>query len=147
MPHLVTFLEVATLLGFKGCTRHHCSHTGHIQPGNVILERETAKLVDIENCLIGQPSIYRHHLLEIRKIYVSYIYQVFQECHIFFLVSLCRLVWTKLCTVLGTCSMRWELVKCVRRQPLILAPPPSQLESVSIYSFSTSFLSIHDFHC
>ena len=48
-----------------------CTYLGHIQPGNVILEKGTAKLVDIENCLIGQPSIYRHHLLEVRKIYVS----------------------------------------------------------------------------
>lgn len=43
---------------------------GHIHPGNVMIDKGTAKLVDIENSLIGQPSLYRHHLWEIRKIYV-----------------------------------------------------------------------------
>ena len=49
--------------------RQH-STAGHIHPGNVVIQDGNAKLVDIENSLIGQPSIYRHHLWEIRKIYV-----------------------------------------------------------------------------
>ncbi|CAB4036247.1 PX domain-containing kinase [Paramuricea clavata] len=41
---------------------------GHLHTGNIIMEGNVARLLDIENGLLGVPSIHRHHLLELKKI-------------------------------------------------------------------------------
>ncbi|XP_049876620.1 PX domain-containing protein kinase-like protein isoform X3 [Pectinophora gossypiella] len=40
---------------------------GHIHPGNVAIEGQKVQLLDVENFLMGVPSVYRQHLLELRK--------------------------------------------------------------------------------
>jgi PX domain-containing protein kinase-like protein len=44
---------------------------GHVHAGNVLVDKSQhiCKLVDVENSLLGVPTLYRAHLLEIRKIY------------------------------------------------------------------------------
>jgi len=41
---------------------------GHLHVGNVIVEGQSCRLLDIENGLLGVPSIYRGHILPHRKI-------------------------------------------------------------------------------
>ncbi|KAJ8717122.1 hypothetical protein PYW08_005521 [Mythimna loreyi] len=40
---------------------------GHIHPGNIAIENQRVLLMDIENILIGVPSLYRPHLLQLRR--------------------------------------------------------------------------------
>lgn len=47
---------------------------GQVHAGNVLLCDDTCKLVDIENTLMGLPSLYRHHLVELKKLRVSEIH-------------------------------------------------------------------------
>jgi len=44
---------------------------GHVHAGNVLIQGDTCKLVDIENTLLGLPSIYRQNLVELKKLRVS----------------------------------------------------------------------------
>ena len=47
------------------------SVSGHVHAGNVLICDGNCKLVDIENSLMGIPSLYRHHLIEVKKLRVS----------------------------------------------------------------------------
>lgn len=40
---------------------------GHIHPGNIAIDNSRAVLLDIENILVGVPSVYRPHLLHLRR--------------------------------------------------------------------------------
>lgn len=41
---------------------------GHLHTGNILMEGNVCRLLDIENSLLGVPSIHRHHFLELKKI-------------------------------------------------------------------------------
>lgn len=41
---------------------------GHLHTGNVILENDRAKLVDVENGILGVPSFYRPYFMQHRRI-------------------------------------------------------------------------------
>lgn len=40
---------------------------GHIHPGNIAIDNQRALLMDIENILVGVPSLHRPHLLQLRR--------------------------------------------------------------------------------
>ena len=44
--------------------------SGHLHSGNVVIEGQTCKLLDIENWLLGLPSYHRQHVLQFKKIQV-----------------------------------------------------------------------------
>ncbi|NXY44394.1 PXK protein, partial [Ceuthmochares aereus] len=55
-------LEVLKFLHEKGFPY------GHLHSGNVILDGDTCKLLDLENSLLGLPSFYRSYFSQFRKI-------------------------------------------------------------------------------
>ncbi|XP_075981462.1 PX domain-containing protein kinase-like protein [Anticarsia gemmatalis] len=40
---------------------------GHIHPGNIAIDNQRAVLLDLENVLVGVPSLHRPHLLQLRR--------------------------------------------------------------------------------
>ena len=45
--------------------------SGNLHSGNVVIEGQTCKLLDIENWLLGLPSYHRQHILQFKKIQVG----------------------------------------------------------------------------
>jgi PX domain-containing protein kinase-like protein len=41
---------------------------GHLHAGNIIIEEDMCKLIDLENCIMGLPVFHRSFILELRKI-------------------------------------------------------------------------------
>lgn len=54
-------LQALKFLHEKGLP--HC----HIHPGNIAIDNQRAVLMDIENFLVGSPSLYRPHLLHLKR--------------------------------------------------------------------------------
>lgn len=50
-----------------------CVCAGHVHAGNVLIGADgNCKLVDIENTIMGVPSIYRPYLVDIKRLRVSH---------------------------------------------------------------------------
>ena len=47
------------------------SIVGHLHAGNIIVEDNRIKLLDLENWLLGLPSYYRCYITQLKKINVS----------------------------------------------------------------------------
>jgi len=66
MPDIKLFgrqiLEVLQYLHDKGL------YYGHLHAGNVIIDGKRAHLLDIENCMLGLPSVYRPYFTSFKKI-------------------------------------------------------------------------------
>ena len=62
---ILTTLQALKFLHEKGLPY------GHLHAGNVILEGNACRLLDIENTLLGLPFFYRGYLSHFRKINVS----------------------------------------------------------------------------
>lgn len=45
--------------------------TGHLHAGNVIIDGNSCKLLDIENGILGLPSLYRTHMMELKAVKVN----------------------------------------------------------------------------
>ncbi len=53
------------------CIRRTFSIVGHLHAGNIIVEDNRIKLLDLENWLLGLPSYYRCYITQLKKINVS----------------------------------------------------------------------------
>ena len=74
---------------------------GHVHTGNILLQGDTCKLVDIENTLLGLPSIYRQFLVELKKLRVCVCVCV---CVCLHLVSACMCVRASVCACVHVCA-------------------------------------------
>lgn len=50
------------------CLRVNVSVLGHLHTGNIIIENDRVKLLDIENGVLGVPSFYRPYFIQHKKI-------------------------------------------------------------------------------
>ncbi|KAM6981118.1 PX domain-containing protein kinase-like protein [Aplochiton taeniatus] len=57
---------------------------GHLHAGNVVLEDNTCKLLDVENSLLGLPSFYRPYLIQFRKINTTESFDVYCFGHLLY---------------------------------------------------------------
>ncbi|XP_071486643.1 PX domain-containing protein kinase-like protein [Diadema antillarum] len=57
---------------------------GHLHTGNVMLEGNACRLLDIENTLLGLPFFYREYLLQFRKINTTEAVDVYSFGHVLF---------------------------------------------------------------
>ena len=44
---------------------------GHLHAGNIVVEENRVKLLDVENWLLGLPSYYRCYFTQLKKVNVS----------------------------------------------------------------------------
>lgn len=58
--------------------------TGHIHAGNVIIVDGVARLVDIENFVLGVPSFYRPFFVQHSKIHTSELIDVYSFGHLLY---------------------------------------------------------------
>lgn len=54
---------------------------GHLHPGNVIIDNDRAKLLDIENGVLGVPSFYRPYFIQHKKINTIHAVDVYSFGH------------------------------------------------------------------
>lgn len=61
---------------------------GHVHAGNVIIVDGTARLLDVENFILGVPSFYRPFFMQHSKIFTSEIIDVYSFGHLLFEMSM-----------------------------------------------------------
>lgn len=65
-----------------------CSHTGHVHAGNVMVDSAgNCRLTELENALLGLPSIYRRYMVQTRKIRSTELQAVYSFGHLLYELS------------------------------------------------------------
>lgn len=65
MLYLFQILEALSFIHEKGLPY------GHLHTGNILLTATGAKLLDVENGLLGLPAFYRPYVVQRRKLYAT----------------------------------------------------------------------------
>lgn len=65
----------------KYCYHFFCIAVGHLHPGNIIIDNDRVKLLDIENGVLGVPSFYRPYFIQHKKINTLHAIDVYSFGH------------------------------------------------------------------
>ncbi|KAG7211368.1 hypothetical protein KM043_010658 [Ampulex compressa] len=77
---------------------------GHLHTGNVILTQRSAKLLDIENGLLGLPAFYRPYVVQRRKLHATTQVDVYSFGHVLYEMAFGRPLMEATCSELPYCE-------------------------------------------
>ncbi|XP_034940674.1 PX domain-containing protein kinase-like protein isoform X2 [Chelonus insularis] len=78
---------------------------GHLHTGNVLLTSSGAKLLDIENGLLGLPAFYRPYVVQRRKLHATTQVDVYSFGHVLYEMAFGRPLLEATCTDLPQCDV------------------------------------------
>ncbi|KAK0168115.1 hypothetical protein PV327_001948 [Microctonus hyperodae] len=105
----LTSLEIATyayqILEALGYLAEKGLPYGHLHTGNVLLTPTGAKLLDIENGLLGLPAFYRPYVVQRRKLHATTQVDVYAFGHVLYEMTFGRPLLEATCTDLPPCDV------------------------------------------
>lgn len=78
---------------------------GHLHTGNILLTQGCAKLLDIENGLLGLPAFYRPYVVQRRKLHATTQVDVYSFGHVLYEMAFGRPLLEAMCSEMPTCDM------------------------------------------
>ncbi|KAL2735197.1 PX domain-containing protein kinase-like protein isoform X1 [Vespula squamosa] len=103
LPEVTTYgyqiLEALSFLHEKGLPY------GHLHTGNILLTQGCAKLLDIENGLLGLPAFYRPYVVQRRKLHATTQVDVYSFGHVLYEMAFGRPLLEAMCSEMPTCDM------------------------------------------
>ncbi|XP_035726201.1 PX domain-containing protein kinase-like protein isoform X1 [Vespa mandarinia] len=78
---------------------------GHLHTGNILLTQGCAKLLDIENGLLGLPAFYRPYVVQRRKLHATTQVDVYSFGHVLYEMAFGRPLLEAMCSEMPTCDI------------------------------------------